>query len=71
MKMNLGKPLSRSDMKLVVGGQTSTCTWTYASGQVVTTSCDSSWTSCQIMADNHCYGSNSCAGVDCRPAPQP
>jgi len=62
--LNLGKVLSREQMKNITGGVT--CTWTNASGFQSVGGCsgDASW--CQGAADGICAASDRCSDVDCQ-----
>ncbi len=60
------KQLSKEQMKQVVGGGWSTCTWTYSDGSKASVPCAPDAETCQTASDASCLKNDKCTDVDCR-----
>ena len=64
--LNLGRLLSKSEMKLLTGGDAFSCTFTFADGHTWNYNVQgNNGNAAQCIADAACYEVNECQTVDC------
>jgi len=67
LKFKQMNPLTKNEMKLILGGSTRMiCIWTFTGGRTAQALCIDGGGTCQSTEDAACLANDSCVNVDCR-----